>query len=349
MRRLSAALLLIAFLSAFAIAESPNPFTSSGGPTGLSTMPVSRGIVALAPYLRTMTDRLAELARTIHDSRSPGPLLALALVSLLYGIFHALGPGHGKTVVSTYFLARDAKVSHSLVAGYLIALVHAISAIGMVIGIYYIVRGIFSSTFENASAIVQAVSFGVITLLGAWMLFNRIRGKEHHHGSLENLGHSHGHGHERAHAHGHDHGPGQVHEDGLGHDHGPDRSADEGGLVPSKGIAAVKTRELLGIAVAAGLVPCPGASAIILVCLSLGLVVAGVLSVVMISVGMGLTVSAIAAIAILAKRGVVKVSSSGRGELSGPVRKFLEIAGAALLFLFGLVFLIVQLSGFGPL
>ena len=318
--RFFSTLLLLTLVAGIAWAESPNPFTSSGGPSALSSPP-SRGIVALAPYLRSLTDRLVELAREIHDTRSPGILVILALVSLLYGVFHALGPGHGKTIVSTYFLSRDAKISQSLAAGYLIALVHAVSAITMVLGIYYIVRGFFSSTFEDASRIVQGASFAVIAVLGAWMLFNRIRGKEHSHGSP--FGHRQGEGH---HHHGHeDH----VREQGLS--------------------IRVRNSELFGIAVAAGLVPCPGASAILLVCISLGLIFAGVLSVAMISLGMGLTVSTVAAMAILAKRGVVKVSSSRHANLAVPLRRGLEIGGAALLFLFGLVLFIAQFLGPGLL
>lgn len=295
------ALAIAGFCASIAAAESPNPFTSSRGPSPVAS-PATNGIAALAPFLRTLTDRLAELAQTIRDEKTAGPMLALALFSLLYGVFHALGPGHGKTIVSTFFLSNNAKFRHSLIAGYLIALVHAVSALAIVLALFYIVRGVFSAGFEGASRIVQTISFGVIAAIGAFMLVQRIRGKEH----------SHGHGHEHEHEH-------ELH-------------------APSPDVSG---KELFGIALASGIVPCPGASAIILVCLSLNVMLAGIVAVTMISLGMGVTVTVIGAVAILAKRGVVKFSASGR-EGGRLIRRIVEIAGASVLFLFGLVFFVAQ-------
>ena len=277
-------------------------------------VPATNGITVLAPFLHRLTDRLAELAQDIREAKTPGPMLALALVSLLYGVFHALGPGHGKTIVSTFFLSKNAKLRHSLIAGYLIALVHAVSALTIVLALFFIVRGVFSTGFESASRIVQTLSFGVIALIGAFMLVQRIRGKEHSHG------------------HGLPFGRGKVSEHEHEHEH------DHGGETVS---ADVTGKELLGVAFASGIVPCPGASAIILVCLSLNVMLAGVVAVTMISLGMGITVTVVGAIAILAKEGVVKVSAKGRkgGSLA---RRVVEIAGAGVLFVFGLVFFVAQ-------
>jgi len=305
-RRALIALVVAALRVGLAGAESPNPFTSSGGPARV-VAPAAGGIAVLAPFLHSLTDRLAELAREIREARTPGPMLALALASLLYGIFHALGPGHGKTIISTYFLAKAAKLRHSLMAGYLIALVHAVSALTIVLALFFIVRGVFSTGFESASRIVQTLSFGVIALIGATMLAQRIRGKEHSHG--------HRFGFRKAYEHEHEH---------------------EGGS------GEVTGKELFGIALASGIVPCPGASAIILVCLSLNVMLAGVVAVTLISLGMGVTVSVIGAVAILVKRGVLKASGSGRGGSSSLARRIVEIAGSAVLFVFGLVFFVAQ-------
>jgi len=268
-------------------------------------------MAALAPFLHSLTDRLAELAREIREARTPGPMLALALASLLYGVFHALGPGHGKTIISTFFLAKEAKLRHSLMAGYLIALVHAVSALTIVLALFFIVRGVFSTGFESASRIVQTFSFGAIALIGAFMLVQRIRGREHSHGRRFD--------------------PGKACERDEAHDHELEVGSGE-----------VAGKELFGVALASGVVPCPGASAIILVCLSLNVMLAGVVAVTLISLGMGLTVSVIGAMAILAKRGVLKMSAASHGDASSLARRIVEIAGAAVLFVFGLVFFIAQ-------
>ena len=49
------------------------------------------------------------------------------------------------------------------------------------------------------------------------------------------------------------------------------------------------------------------------------------------------------ALVILAKQGVLKLASSGHEEHGSTLRRVVEISGAALLFLFGLVFFLAQL------
>jgi ABC-type nickel/cobalt efflux system permease component RcnA len=218
------------------------------------------------------------------------------LISLVYGMFHAAGPGHGKTIVSSFFLANDAKLRHSIVVGYLIAVVHAVAALAVVLILYYVIRGLFSTGVEQADHYIQLVTFGILTVLGAFMLVGRIRGTAHHH---------------------------QVHAE--------DKS---GGL---------SMRNLLGIALPAGVIPCPGAVAVILFALSLHMLGVSVLSVVSISVGMGITISLTGALVILAKRGAVLALAGGHEERGSTLRRIIEIAGAGILFLFGLTFFLAQL------
>jgi ABC-type nickel/cobalt efflux system permease component RcnA len=270
--------------------------------------------------LRNMTDRLAELAGEIRDAKTPAPMLALALVSLLYGIFHALGPGHGKTIISTFFLAKDAKLKHSLIAGFLMALIHAISAMTIVFVLFFIVQRVFSVGFENASKIVQTVSFALVALIGAFLLIQKLRGGAHRH--LFSLG-------------------ARENED-LRKKREVVKSRREWRAGLERASSDVTVKELAGIALASGVVPCPGASAIILVCLSLNVMLAGVVAVAMISAGMGVTVSVIGAIAILAKRGVLKASAAKGSSGSGLARRIVEITGSSILFLFGLVLFIAQ-------
>lgn len=307
-------------------AESANPFTSSGGPAGGGLTQGLTGFVAaivaaLAPLLQTLSDRLAELTRSIQGATGPGPLLALLAVSLVYGVFHALGPGHGKTLVSTFFIARDAKLRHSLAAGYLIALVHAISALALVSLLFFLIHGLFASNFETASRVLRMVSFGLIAALGAFMLVRRILGYEH----------SHGHGHD----HGHDHA-----EPSRGRS--PTGATDEAPAAVGEQLPELRTRDLWGVALASGIVPCPGASAVILLSLSLNMILVSVLAVTMISLGMGLTVSAIGALAILAKRGVIRQGGTGERPERRTLRRIVEITGSTVLFLFGLLFFLAQ-------
>jgi ABC-type nickel/cobalt efflux system permease component RcnA len=250
----------------------------------------------MAPLQKTLNESLAAITRSLQESRSLGGLLFIMLVSLAYGMFHAAGPGHGKTIVSSFFLANEAKLRHSFTIGYLIAIVHALSALAIVLILSYLIRGFFTTNIEQANRYIQLVTFGIITALGAFMLMGRIRGGEHHH------------------AHGSN---------------------------PTSGITM---RNLLAIAIPAGAIPCPGAVAVILFALSLRMLGVSILSVASISFGMGVTISVTGAIVILAKRGALKAVEAGGHHHDGSIaRRVIEIGGAALLFLFGLVFFLAQL------
>ncbi|MGA2479942.1 MAG: hypothetical protein ABSG63_14420 [Spirochaetia bacterium] len=301
-RHALAMILLLSAASCFAQVGS-NPFTakdsrprSEGFLHGLTSGFEAFFVNAMAPIQKSLNESLAAITRSLQGSRSLAGLLFVMLVSLVYGMFHAAGPGHGKTIVSSFFLANEAKLRHSIAIGYLIAVVHALAALAVVLVLYYVIRGLFSVGIEQADHYIQLVTFGIIAVIGAIMLVGRIRGTGHHH-----------------------------------HQH-----AEEGG-------GGITMRKLVGIAVPAGVIPCPGAVAVILFALSLHMVGVSVLSVVFISIGMGVTISVTGAIVILAKRGMVRALAGGHEERDSLLRKIVEIGGAGILFLFGLVLFLAQL------
>ena len=301
-RSVAFVLLLLAASSCFA-QEVPNPFTSRNAKprTTLFSQATSGAtgflFSLMAPVQKSLNESLAAMTRALKDSRSLGGLLLVAAFALAYGIFHAAGPGHGKTIVSSFFLANEAKVRHSFIVGYLVAIVHALSALTVVLVLYYLIRGIFATGVEQANHYIQLVTFGVIAAIGGVMLVRRATGHGHH------------------------------------HDHG--HAVD-----PGKGLTM---RTLLAIAVPAGVIPCPGAVAVILFALSLHMLAVSVLAVSSISLGMGTTISATGAVVILVKRGAISAIAAGREKRDSALRRIVEIAGAAILFLFGLIFFLAQL------
>src|SRR5271157_997121 len=303
MKRFVVVLLFLLLAAACFGQVGSNPFTAkdarphSEGLLQTATSGATAFFVnAMAPIQKSLNESLAAITRSLQGSRSLEGLLFVMLISLVYGMFHAAGPGHGKTIVSSFFLANDAKLRHSIVVGYLIAVVHAVAALAVVLILYYVIRGLFSTGVEEADHYIQLVTFGILTVLGAFMLVGRIRGTAHHR-----------------------------------HVHAEDKS---GGL---------SMKNLLGIALPAGVIPCPGAVAVILFALSLHMLGVSVLSVVSISVGMGITISVTGAIVILAKRGVVRALARGHEERDSVLRRIVEIGGAGILFLFGLTFFLAQL------
>ena len=100
-------------------------------------------------------------------------LLALA-VAFAYGAVHALGPGHGKFVVVSYFLGRDARVMRGVVMAVQIAIVHVIAAIVIVWLADLVLRGGFGLGLSDVPG-VRAASFLMIVGIGIYMLYQAVR------------------------------------------------------------------------------------------------------------------------------------------------------------------------------
>ncbi|MBM3511013.1 MAG: hypothetical protein FJX61_12900 [Alphaproteobacteria bacterium] len=209
-RRLAAAaLVVVAVWFGIAIASAQtNPFTGAKPtPTtpSTSTEQSASGFGPFAAVGRAMLDvqraanrAMAQGLRAVRDGEGIGAafLAALAL-AFAYGVFHALGPGHGKFVVASYFLSRDARIGRGILMGTQIATMHVVSAVAIVVLANYLLR----QSFGGAPAEVPAVryaSYGAIAATGLFMAVQALRrwrsgGHDHDH-------HHHHHQNERGHA-----------------------------------------------------------------------------------------------------------------------------------------------------
>lgn len=234
-----------------------------------------------------------------HEQGALLPALALIGLSFLYGVFHAVGPGHGKAVISTYFLAREATIRRGLALGALIAAIQAVSAIVIVGGLGLVLSG-RRTAILGAMPMVEMVSYALVMALGLAMTWAALTGREcgHDHG---HAGHDHD-GHDDEHACGHDH---HHHHHGHAHAHGHRAEAP----------ARLGSRwEYLSAAVVAGIRPCTGALIVLFFALGNGIFLIGALSAVAMAVGVSITISAIGVVAILARRGLLRVGAIGAGE-----------------------------------
>lgn len=88
--------------------------------------------------------------------------------SFLYGIVHAVGPGHGKSVVCAYFLSRSGSMAGASFMSWLITLVHVGSATLTVCLAYFLFKSGMSG-FESFNHYLQSASFGLVALIGLWL------------------------------------------------------------------------------------------------------------------------------------------------------------------------------------
>ncbi len=97
-----------------------------------------------------------------------------------------------------------------------------------------------------------------------------------------------------------------------------------------------KTRSMLSIALAVGMVPCPGTTIVLVFSMTLGIYLFGIILAAAMALGMGTTISLAGLSAIFLNRQGKKLSSNivKSGEI---LEKVLNIAGAAIIMLLGLI------------
>ena len=235
---------------------------------------VQRFILVVARWQRRLNDNLARQVNAYKTGGAIAPVLAILLLSFFYGLFHAAGPGHGKFVVAAYFLANRARPRDGVLMSGLIALTQALVAIGLV-GVFAVTLDAGTLELIGNATWVELASYGLIVLLGLWMIWGGIVGR----------GCSHGHG------------PGGHRE----HEDGASVSAEPG------------LRAMLPAAVAAGLRPCTGAVIVLLFTLANGIFIVGILGSLVMALGVAITVSAIGLAAIYARRGAARASDTRPG------------------------------------
>ncbi len=203
--------LLIPIVSGLAIAqEKPSPFAVQGGPGSTIAKQNTTGVAATPGMLDRawnwiLTQQSAanrQMAAAVKDMKSGNTAhatLVLVMISFLYGVLHAAGPGHGKAVISSYVLANEETVRRGIALSFLAALFQALSAI-IFVGILAIVLNQTSMQMRKTEALVETLSWGLVASVGAWLLYRQF--KETWPRALPSAIPAH-----PGHAHHHDHGP----------------------------------------------------------------------------------------------------------------------------------------------
>jgi nickel/cobalt transporter (NicO) family protein len=253
---------------------------------------------ALLAFQREANRLIATHMRAIRDGETSLPLLIGAGLAFLYGVVHALGPGHGKLVVMSYFLSREAQIGRGLLMGLQIAVFHVISAMIVVALADLLLRTAFGGPPAEAAG-VRLASYGLIALIGMAMTGQALRRSYlRRHGVA--LSHACcGHEHQR-----------------IPRDHA---SAGEG-----RGI------EQGALSLGVGLVPCTGAVLILLYAMANDILFAGMLLAAAIAAGMAITMGVLGVLSIVA-RNAVTARVEGAGNGNGRALAVVSDYGGALL------------------
>ena len=244
-------------------------------------------------------------------------------VTFVYGILHAVGPGHGKFIVTTWLTTHQPPRGVALSVPFLGSLVQGLSAIAFV----FILAVGFNLTTGDLSTsrwYLEKTSSLFIAALGVMMMVQAWRGRSlyQHHNRNHNHGHGHNHRHGYEHEHEHEH---EQHHNGCGHHHG----------ITTESVDNWKA--WIGIIIATGVRPCSGALTVLLFASVIGITRWGMFAVMTMALGTGM---ALVALALFVRHFRHRAGELWLAETSPRTQQILgmvRIAGGALLILFALV------------
>ena len=121
---------------------------------------------------QALQQRLAGSVRALKTDNPLAGAFSLALLSFLYGVVHAVGPGHGKTIISSYVVANEKTARRGIIVSFVAAALQAVTAVALV-GIFAVLLnapGIEITAWSNQ---LETVSYAMIAAVGLWLLLNQ--------------------------------------------------------------------------------------------------------------------------------------------------------------------------------
>jgi nickel/cobalt transporter (NicO) family protein len=333
-------LLLIAALSPSAETGPATPFgapasAQSGPPSAFSppqAAPRAQGAFGflmtwVAETQQRMQRELAASVKRLKSGNAIAAALALAGLSFLYGIVHAVGPGHGKAIISSYVVANEETVRRGVMISFLAAAMQALTAVALV-GVLLIAMNATGLQVNAWANQLESVSYALIALVGLYLLstqlmrlWRRSRGSKAEQTAIDD--------HHHHHHHPHDH-------EACSH------------IVDARQLTGpFSWRKAMAVVFSVGIRPCTGAILVLVFALTQGLFWAGVAATFAMALGTAITVAVLASLALGSRELALRLGV-GNSAWAEAVWTTCAIGGALVIFLFGSLLFIASLGPARP-
>lgn len=257
-----------------------------------------------AEYLNQVTNHL----RQIKQNDSGLISISLLLLSFLYGLLHAAGPGHGKAVISAYLLSNKAQVKQGIQLAFFASMLQAVTAIILVFSGLFLFNNSIRQINQNF-AVFERLSYLLILLLGFYLLISAIIKLVKHNPNSKHHTHS--------------------EHCGCGHNHIP---------APQNHTQSLKQKILTVLSI--GIRPCTGALIILILAHSLELYWTAIIATFLMAIGTFTTISLIAMFAVSFQKATLYLTKKYKVASSQTLFKIgiiIKIFVGLLIFLIGLL------------
>jgi ABC-type nickel/cobalt efflux system permease component RcnA len=319
----------------------PSAFAPQAAARAQARGPFGKVLSWVADTQQDMQRKLATTVKRLKSGNAIGAALALAGFSFLYGIVHAVGPGHGKAIISSYVIANEQTARRGVMISFLAAAVQALMAILLV---SFLLIGLNATGLEvNAWAMqLESVSYAMIALVGLYLLWTQSallwrRYREGSDGQAVASHAAHAHGDHHAHDHHHHHHD-QHHAHGEACDH----------IVDARQLAGpISWRKVAAVVLSVGIRPCTGAILVLVFALTQGLFWAGVAATFAMALGTAITVAVLATLALSSRELALRLGGEN-AAWANAVWTACAMGGAVVIFLFGLLLFLASLGPTRP-
>lgn len=279
-------------------------------------------------WQRSFNVQLSASLNAINQNRQQAGF-SLLLISFLYGIFHAVGPGHGKFILTSYLALEQAKLRQAVSLSLWSALVQGLVAVGLV-SVIVVLLTLSRSYFNTTLQWIERGSFALMIAFGLYwggLALKQLKSRQ----SLPKLqkirAMTPAETPFRAVAMPHRHSE----QCGCGHQHLPSGAQMQ---------QAHSWQARLLIILSIGCRPCTGAILVLFLAYTLDLYAWGVLSAFAMAIGTGLTLSLFAWLVLFARHRAIGLSQWYVSRANRPqFALYLKFTAAAILIAFGVMLL----------
>ena len=252
-------------------------------------------------FLKQSMEKIKSLFESIKDEKNPMTYLFLLFFAYLYGVIHAMGPGHGKTLVASYFLSNDRSYMKALFISLAIGVVHTFSAFILTLVIYFVINTLLAQFLDDTVFYTTKISALIIISIALYLIYNKYKLYK------------------------------KIEQERQKPKFTFSTSSTHISTCGCNSCKVDKDSTDIALIISAGIIPCPGTTTLFIFAISTGLFYAGFISALVMSLGMSSVIFFSALLSSFIRKKVLKSSDK--------LKKYLEFASLALILILGMVLL----------
>lgn len=127
--------------------------------------------------LEKYTSNIKKYLLEVQREENSFALFFLLFVSFIYGVIHALGPGHGKALAFSYFSSQKSSLFSAFIISLATAFIHIIGAFVLVVISVFILQSVLNNFIENSISYLTMMCGVLIMILASYILYKKLNKK----------------------------------------------------------------------------------------------------------------------------------------------------------------------------